>query len=104
MQPGFPDNLTLRNVAGFVRGAFSSEYHPLGTCAMGRGGVVDERLRVKGTVGLRVVDASVAPLMVSPFFLLLLFPGSGILFWVMSLLGESGGAGGGRVEGKDVLG
>ena len=36
-----------------------SEYHPCGSCAMGV--VVDERLRVKGVKGLRVVDASVFP-------------------------------------------
>jgi choline dehydrogenase-like flavoprotein len=35
------------------------EYHPLGTCAMTE--VVDERLKVKGVTGLRVVDASVMP-------------------------------------------
>ena len=34
-------------------------YHPTGTCGMGR--VVDERLRVTGVRGLRVVDASVFP-------------------------------------------
>lgn len=33
--------------------------HNLGTCAMGR--VVDERLLVKGVIGLRVVDCSVIP-------------------------------------------
>jgi choline dehydrogenase-like flavoprotein len=36
-----------------------SEYHPIGTCAMGS--AVDSRLRVKGVEGLRVVDASVFP-------------------------------------------
>jgi choline dehydrogenase len=34
-------------------------YHPIGTCGMGR--VVDDRLRVMGVQGLRVVDASVIP-------------------------------------------
>ncbi|RFU32340.1 hypothetical protein B7463_g3972, partial [Scytalidium lignicola] len=34
--------------------------HYLGTCGMGK--VVDERLRVKGVQGLRIVDASVIPL------------------------------------------
>ena len=34
-------------------------HHPLGTCRMGD--VVDEQLRVRGTRGLRVVDASVMP-------------------------------------------
>jgi choline dehydrogenase len=38
-------------------------FHPVGTCAMGRGpgAVVDERLRVHGIEGLRVIDASVMP-------------------------------------------
>jgi choline dehydrogenase len=35
-------------------------YHPVGTCAIG--GVVDEQLRVQGLERLRVVDASVMPL------------------------------------------
>jgi choline dehydrogenase len=41
-------------------------YHPVGTCAMGSGGdaVVDAELRVHGTEGLRVVDASVMPTIV----------------------------------------
>lgn len=38
-------------------------HHAVGTCAMGIGtdAVVDERLRVRGIVGLRVADASVMP-------------------------------------------
>lgn len=45
----------------------STIYHPVGTCAMGegRGAVVDSRLRVHGIDGLRVVDASVMPRLVS---------------------------------------
>lgn len=36
-----------------------TEYHPCGTCAIGQ--VVDEKLKVHGVKGLRVVDASVFP-------------------------------------------
>lgn len=39
----------------------STQFHPVGTCAMGPEGVVDERLRVRGVEGLRVVDGSVMP-------------------------------------------
>lgn len=43
-------------------------YHPSGTCRMAVGadkGVVDGKLRVHGTQGLRVIDASVFPLIVT---------------------------------------
>jgi choline dehydrogenase len=42
-------------------------YHSVGTCAIGpdEDDVVDDRLRVRGTSGLRVVDASVFPAMPS---------------------------------------
>ena len=42
-----------------------STSHPVGTCAMlpkEKGGVVDERLRVHDVKGLRIVDASIFPM------------------------------------------
>jgi choline dehydrogenase len=54
----------------FVRRDISTIYHPVGTCAMGGDSrlaaskltsVVDTELRVRGVDGLRVVDASVMP-------------------------------------------
>ena len=52
----------------YVRDNVFTFYHPLGTCAMlpkKDGGVVDPELRVYGVEGLRVVDASVIPMIVS---------------------------------------
>ncbi|MCH2334218.1 MAG: GMC family oxidoreductase N-terminal domain-containing protein [Pseudomonadales bacterium] len=42
-------------------------FHPVGTCAMGNNelAVVDDRLRVRGICGLRVIDASVMPTITS---------------------------------------
>lgn len=54
----------------WLKRVVTTDWHPVGTCAMGgragrEGGVVDERLRVYGVEGLRVVDASVMPLQIS---------------------------------------
>jgi choline dehydrogenase len=49
----------------YVRSSVVTLYHPVGTCAMGGesrwNSVVDPELRVRGVTGLRVVDASVMP-------------------------------------------
>lgn len=51
----------------YVLNTVGSHYHLVGSCAMGPQGegVVDERLRLRGVVGLRVVDASVMPTITS---------------------------------------
>lgn len=47
----------------FARGNGQTTYHVIGTCKMGSDpmAVVDDRLRVHGIAGLRVVDASIMP-------------------------------------------
>jgi choline dehydrogenase-like flavoprotein len=52
----------------YVRDNVFTFYHPLGTCAMlpkKDGGVVNPQLKVYGVEGLRVVDASVIPMIIS---------------------------------------
>jgi choline dehydrogenase len=55
------------DIDAFVRKGVETCYHPVGTCRMGTGTdcVVDEQCRVRGLEGLRVVDASVMPAIVS---------------------------------------
>lgn len=57
------------DVDDHIRSTAITVHHPLGTCAMGRDGdpaaVVGQTLQVHGTTGLRVVDASVMPRLVS---------------------------------------
>jgi choline dehydrogenase len=51
----------------FIRRRGSTTYHPVSTCRMGQDAlaVTDERLRVRGLTGLRVIDASIMPAVVS---------------------------------------
>jgi len=54
-------------IEAFIRQHADTIYHPVGTCRMGPGehDVVDAQLRVRGVQGLRVVDASIMPRIVS---------------------------------------
>ncbi|MGH7043165.1 MAG: GMC family oxidoreductase [Acetobacteraceae bacterium] len=61
--PG-PGVTTDEQLAEYCRGFGTTLYHPVGTCRMGEDAtmaVVDQRLRVHGLDGLRVIDASVMP-------------------------------------------
>lgn len=52
----------------YIRTNLHTEYHPVGTCSMQpleHGGVVNTSLVVYGTANVRVVDASVIPLIIS---------------------------------------
>ncbi len=64
--PG-PSVSSRAEMAGYIRGAAETTYHPVGTCKMGRDAmaVVDSSLRVRGIEALRVVDASVMPVIPS---------------------------------------
>ncbi len=55
------------DLESYLRKTCETVYHPAGTCRMGSddGAVVDPELRVKGLSGLRVVDASIMPRMIS---------------------------------------
>jgi choline dehydrogenase len=66
MLPG-PDASTDDDLLSFARMTGSTIYHPVGTCQMGHGpqAVVNPQLQVHGVAGLRVVDASVMPRLVS---------------------------------------
>ena len=64
--PQFSTDAELIQVAGDIS---TTIFHPVGTCKMGRAddpmAVVDSQLRVRGVTGLRVVDASVMPVITS---------------------------------------
>jgi len=56
-----------KDMIEFIRNHLQSMYHYVGTCKMGHDdlAVVDEQLRVFGTEGLRVVDASIMPTLIN---------------------------------------
>jgi choline dehydrogenase len=68
VKPG-PDAQDDAALLEYCRNHGATIFHPSGTCAMGpdpaTGAVVDARLRVHGIAGLRVIDCSVMPTLVS---------------------------------------
>jgi len=59
--------VTEQDLFDFARTKGGTVFHPVGTCRMGSDphAVVDPALRVRGVEGLRVIDASVMPTLVS---------------------------------------
>ena len=67
LNPG-PDVTSDADIDAWIRRCVETCYHPVGTCRMGldpKESVVDPQCRVHGIEGLRVVDASVMPSIVS---------------------------------------
>lgn len=66
--PG-PDVQDDEGLTAFAGQTVKTNYHPVGTARMGRDddptAVVDARLRVRGVAGLRVIDCSIMPAIVS---------------------------------------
>jgi len=66
VKPG-PEAVTDDELLEFCRNHGATIFHPSGTCRMGgdAAAVLDPRLRVRGIAGLRVVDCSAMPTLVS---------------------------------------
>jgi choline dehydrogenase len=66
VKPG-PDASSDADLLAFCRNNGATIFHPTGTCRMGSDplAVVDARLRVHGIAGLRVIDCSAMPTLVS---------------------------------------
>ncbi|MGI9410535.1 MAG: GMC oxidoreductase, partial [Hyphomicrobiaceae bacterium] len=58
---------TDHDIETAILSSSETDYHPCATCRMGDDdmAVVDEEMRVHGIVGLRIVDASVMPQIIS---------------------------------------
>ncbi len=60
----------VKSAAGireYIKQWSKTDYHPVGSCKMGSDpmAVVDTQLRVHGMAGLRVIDASIMPTLIS---------------------------------------
>ncbi len=66
INPG-PEVRSESEIESWIRQSARTDYHPCGSCRMGNdeNAVVDGQLRVHGLTGIRVVDASVMPNVVS---------------------------------------
>ncbi|PKP72055.1 MAG: choline dehydrogenase [Alphaproteobacteria bacterium HGW-Alphaproteobacteria-5] len=66
VEPG-ADQSSRAALEHHLRTTASTVYHPVGTCRMGAdaGAVLDPELRVRGAEGLRVIDASIMPVITS---------------------------------------
>jgi choline dehydrogenase len=66
VKPG-PNAANDADLLEFSRNTGATIFHPSGTCRMGSDehSVIDPRLRVKGAAGLRVIDCSIMPTLVS---------------------------------------
>ncbi|GBR03407.1 GMC family oxidoreductase [Acetobacter oeni] len=61
------DIVSDENIIAYLRRSAATVFHPAGTCQMGTGGdaVVNPRLKVRGIEGLRIVDTSIMPTLIS---------------------------------------
>ena len=62
-----PNVTSAADVEAWIRATATTDFHPCGTCRMGAddASVVDGEFRVRGVAGLRVVDASTMPRVIS---------------------------------------
>ncbi len=66
LMPGI-DSQSDEDIKEYIRKWSKTDYHPVGSCKMGDDdmAVVDTQLRVHGMNGLRVIDASIMPTLIS---------------------------------------
>lgn len=62
-----PSIMSESQIRAYIKQWSKTDYHPVGSCSMGSDemAVVDTQLRVRGMEGLRVIDASIMPTLIS---------------------------------------